>query len=329
MLEAGVDHETRARRATVMLDELQAAGFAVEPDVTDDDVRIGRADRAFGGVDGGGAAKPLDIGGRADRRLDRGEDRRMVVHGEEADHAASLSVRSRAAKTGIPPIVAGPIGGALAVRDPALDSPDRTPSAQPPQRSEGSVMAVQTRTEPINLYMFVDGASVDSSSGAGSRSAVRPPARWWDGCRRARRRTSTARSRWLARRSGRSLAPDPAAERVTIMNRLGDLLDRDADELARLETLQTGHVVQAPARERLRVRQRQPALLRDADPEPRRQGRCRVHAGAIRASSGASRSAWSARSPVELPALDGDLEDRSGARCRQLDRPQARRRRRR
>ena len=29
-------------------------------------------------------------------------------------------------------------------------------------------------------------------------------------------------------------------ERVTIMNRLGDLLDRDADELARLETLQTG-----------------------------------------------------------------------------------------
>ena len=28
--------------------------------------------------------------------------------------------------------------------------------------------------------------------------------------------------------------------RVTIMNRLGDLLDRDADELAHLETLQTG-----------------------------------------------------------------------------------------
>ncbi len=30
------------------------------------------------------------------------------------------------------------------------------------------------------------------------------------------------------------------ADRVTAMNRLGDLLDRDADELARLETLQTG-----------------------------------------------------------------------------------------
>ena len=30
------------------------------------------------------------------------------------------------------------------------------------------------------------------------------------------------------------------ADRVTVMNRLGDLLDRDADDLARLETLQTG-----------------------------------------------------------------------------------------
>ncbi|MEO8437856.1 MAG: aminobutyraldehyde dehydrogenase [Chloroflexota bacterium] len=32
----------------------------------------------------------------------------------------------------------------------------------------------------------------------------------------------------------------PLPDRVTAMNRLGDLLDRDADELARLETLQTG-----------------------------------------------------------------------------------------
>jgi betaine-aldehyde dehydrogenase len=32
----------------------------------------------------------------------------------------------------------------------------------------------------------------------------------------------------------------PMSERVTVMNRLGDLLDRDADALARLETLQTG-----------------------------------------------------------------------------------------
>ena len=36
------------------------------------------------------------------------------------------------------------------------------------------------------------------------------------------------------------------------------------------------HVVQAPARVRLRVRERQPAVLRDADPEPRGQGRLRV-----------------------------------------------------
>ena len=32
----------------------------------------------------------------------------------------------------------------------------------------------------------------------------------------------------------------PLGERVTIMNRLADLIDRDADDLARLETLQTG-----------------------------------------------------------------------------------------
>ena len=40
---------------------------------------------------------------------------------------------------------------------------------------------------------------------------------------------------------GRALAPDGACRTGSpIMNRLGDLLDRDADELARLETLQTG-----------------------------------------------------------------------------------------
>ena len=50
------------------------------------------------------------------------------------------------------------------------------------------------------------------------------------------RAVAAARAAFKDGRWHRMAMPD----RVTIMNRLGDLLDRDADELARLETLQTG-----------------------------------------------------------------------------------------
>ena len=86
--------------------------------------------------------------------------------------------------------------------------------------------------------------------------------------------------------------------------------------------------LQAPARVRLRVRQRQPALLRDADPQPRGQGRLRVHRHATRASSGASRSASSARSARGTTRC-GWRSGRSGRRWRPGTRSCSSRRRRR
>jgi betaine-aldehyde dehydrogenase len=99
-------------------------------------------------------------------------------------------------------------------------------------------MAVEvTRDYP----MFIDGKPVPSSGGRWLE--VRSPAtrelvgRVPDGTE-ADVDLAVAAAR-AAFRDGR-WSRMPLAERVTVMNRLGDLLDRDADALARLETLQTG-----------------------------------------------------------------------------------------
>ncbi len=86
------------------------------------------------------------------------------------------------------------------------------------------------------------------------------------------------------------------------------------------------HVLQAPARVRLRVRQRQPALLRDPDPEPRGQGRLRVQRQPHELRPARADRRRRPGQPVELPDVDGDLEDRAGAGGRELDRPEARQR---
>ena len=88
------------------------------------------------------------------------------------------------------------------------------------------------------------------------------------------------------------------------------------------------HVVQAAARLGLRVRQRQPALLRDPDPEPRGQGRLRVQRQPHAASSGASRSAWSPRS-VRGTTRCGWRSGRSARRWRPATRSSSSRRARR
>ena len=113
-------------------------------------------------------------------------------------------------------------------------------------------------------------------------------------------------------------------ERVAIMNRLGDLLDRDADELARLETLQTGTTYK---------------LRRESD-FAFASDNLRFFATQIRHLEGKAAYEYTRQrtqlivrrepigvvgqvEPVELPDVDGDLEDRAGARGRELGRPQA------
>ena len=89
--------------------------------------------------------------------------------------------------------------------------------------------------------MFINGVPATSSSGRWID--VRSPAtrelvgRVPDGTEAdVDRAVTAARAAFRDGRWHRMALP----ERVSIMNRLGDLLDRDADDLARLETLQTG-----------------------------------------------------------------------------------------
>ncbi len=94
---------------------------------------------------------------------------------------------------------------------------------------------------PTDSPMFIDGASAPSASGRWLE--VRSPAtrelvgRVPDGIE-ADVDLAVAAAR-AAFRDGR-WSRMPLPDRVAAMNRLGDLLDRDANDLARLETLQTG-----------------------------------------------------------------------------------------
>src|SRR5688500_8510223 len=100
-------------------------------------------------------------------------------------------------------------------------------------------MAIET---PVTDFpMFIDGISAPSEGGRWIE--VRSPAtrevvgRVPDGTPTdVDRAVAAARAAFRDGRWHRMALPD----RVAVMNRLGDLLDRDADELARLETLQTG-----------------------------------------------------------------------------------------
>lgn len=93
----------------------------------------------------------------------------------------------------------------------------------------------------LDLKMIIDGVAVPSTSGRWLD--VRSPA---TGELVGRVPDGTEADVDLAVAAARAAFKDgrwhrmAMADRVTIMNRLGDLLDRDADELARLETLQTG-----------------------------------------------------------------------------------------
>src|SRR5688572_11333984 len=95
---------------------------------------------------------------------------------------------------------------------------------------------------PVTDYpMFIDGASAASSSGRWIE--VRSPAtrelvgRVPEGTAAdVDRAVAVARAAFRDGRWHRMLL----AERVAVLNRLADLIDRDADDLARLETLQTG-----------------------------------------------------------------------------------------
>jgi betaine-aldehyde dehydrogenase len=117
------------------------------------------------------------------------------------------------------------------------------------------------------------------------------------------------------------------AERSTVLLKAAQLLDERAEELAQLESRQTGKPI------RLTTEFDVPGSLSTTSaffagrrPSPRGQGVRRSTPVTTRApSSGASRSASSDRSPRGTTPADGRLEDPARDRRRQHHRPQARR----
>ena len=117
------------------------------------------------------------------------------------------------------------------------------------------------------------------------------------------------------------------SERGRALWKLADLIEKHAEEFAQLETLDNGKPISGRARRRHAARRRPLPLLRRLGDE----GRGRDHPGLdprpALAQLHAARAGRRRRPdhPVELPAADGGVEARRGARVRQHRGAQARR----
>ena len=165
--------------------------------------------------------------------------------------------------------------------------------------------------------MFVDGAFVDAASGetmevlnpaTGEVIAEVPKA----GVEDVDRAVAAAEKAW---ETWRDKTPK---DRMELLLKLADVIDENAEELARLESLNVGKpwwvAVDEPPRH-----VGQPPLLRGRGAQPRGQGRGRVRRGLhVDDPPRAARRRRRDRA-VELPALHGDVED--GPRARRGERP--------
>ena len=86
------------------------------------------------------------------------------------------------------------------------------------------------------------------------------------------------------------------SDRSLMLLRFADAIEEHGDELAELEARNAGKPLSACATTRSRRWPTRPPLLRGRRAQPRGQGRRRVPRGLHVDGSGASRSAWSARS---------------------------------
>ena len=191
-----------------------------------------------------------------------------------------------------------------------------------PSIQEATLMAIAVA---LDLRMFIDGRSVEAAGGA----LARGPQPGHERARRSRpcgdrgrrrpgccRRASRLPRRPLAKHADAGAGDDhePAGRPARRARRRAGPA-RDAPDR---------HLVQAPARIRLRVRLGQPALLRDPDPAPRRQGRGRVQRLAHEHDPARADRRVRPGRAMELPDVDGHLEDRTGPGGGQLGGPQAR-----
>ena len=190
----------------------------------------------------------------------------------------------------------------------------------PRQVSRGSALPnpLARRSMSVSVAqqkMFVDGEFVDALSGetmevlnpaTGEVIAEVPRAGEED----VDRAVAAAERAW---ETWREKTPK---DRMELLLELADVIDDNAEELARLESRNVGKpwwvAVDEPGRD-----VRQPPLLRRRGAEPRGQGRRGVRRGLhVDDPPRAARHRRRDRA-VELPALHGDLEDGPGARRRE------------
>ena len=149
--------------------------------------------------------------------------------------------------------------------------------------------------------------------GAGARARSRAPRRSTARCG-PRARAFEGWSQHHARRSARRRCW-----------RSPTLVEEHGEEIARLEALNAGKPIEAVDERRDPRDGRQPALLRRRRALPGGQGGGRVHGGLHLVHAPRGGRGDRPDHAVELPADDGDLEDRPGAGGRQHDRAEARR----
>ena len=179
-------------------------------------------------------------------------------------------------------------------------------------------------TDTQTFNNFIDGESVAAAEGRTTRRASTPPT----GESMAQAPDSTSedvdRAVKAARAAFEGWSNTTPGERSLALLKLADAIEAHGDELAELEARNAGKPLQAVKDDEIPRDGRQPALLRGRRAQPGGQGRGRVPRGlhVLDAARGGRRHRPDRA--LELPADDGDLEDRPGARDRQHDRPQAR-----
>ena len=173
------------------------------------------------------------------------------------------------------------------------------------------------------LKNFIDGESVDAAEGA--TDAVLNPATGEEIAQApSSTRADVDRAVTAARAAFETWGNTTPGERALALIRIADALEANAEEIAAARGGQRRQADQRVPRRRDPVHGRQPALLRGRRAQPRGQVRRRVRRGLHLVDPPRADRRRRADRAVELPADDGRVEDRPGARRGQHDRPQAR-----
>ena len=169
-----------------------------------------------------------------------------------------------------------------------------------------------TTTQAVEIKNFIDGEQRETAEGA-SEPILNPATGEQIATAPLSGEADVDAAVQAAKRAFEEWSETTPGERSIALLRIADALEENADELSRARVARRGQADRGHARGGDAVPRRQRALLRGSGAlhggTPGRRVHARLHVDAA-AGAGGRRRAGGA---VELPADDGDLEDRSGA----------------